>query len=185
MKAIVYQSKTGFTEKYAQMLAEKTGLPVWRLEEAGRQLPRDAEIFYLGWLKAGNVVGLDAAMDRYTIRGAAIVGMAPAGNGDLWTEAKINGGTSDTGGRIFYLQGGYAPEKLRGLDRLMMRFVSRSVVKRLEAKGDTATEQDLAMLELYRSGGDCVREEALEEIVDWMKNGSHEGVLKPVPRVEI
>jgi len=26
MKAIVYQSKTGFTEKYAQMLAEKTVL---------------------------------------------------------------------------------------------------------------------------------------------------------------
>ena len=29
------------------------------------------------------------------------------------------------------------------------------------------------------------REEALEELVDWMNNGSYEGILKPVPRVEI
>lgn len=58
----------------------------------------------MGWLMAGSVKGLERAMDRYTIRGAAIVGMSPSGNGDLWTEAKINGGTSDGGARIFYLQ---------------------------------------------------------------------------------
>ena len=185
MKAIVYCSKTGFTRKYAQLLAEKTGLPVYSVEEAKQQLLRNEEIFYMGWLKAGSVVGLDRAMDCYTIRGAAIVGMAPNGNGDLWTEAKINGGTSDSGGHVFYLQGGYAPEKLRGMDRLMMKFVTRSVIKQLEAKGSSATEQELAMLELYRNGGDCVREEALAEIVEWIRSGSHEGVLKPVPRVEI
>ena len=185
MRAIVYCSKTGFTRKYAQFLAEKTGLPAYDAEEAARRLSRDAEVFYMGWLKAGGVVGLDKAMDRYTVRGAAIVGMSPSGNGELWTEARINGGTSDSGGRVFYLQGGYAPEKLRGLDRWMMLFMSKSVIKRLEAKGSAATEQELAMLEMYRHGGDCVREEALTEIVDWMENGSHEGVLKPVPRVEI
>jgi len=35
------------------------------------------------------------------------------------------------------------------------------------------------------SGGDCVREEALEEIADWMQNGSHKGAIKPVPGVDI
>ena len=185
MKAIVYMSETGFTEKYAKLLAEKVQLPAYSVKEAGKTLPRACEVFYMGWLRAGSVKGLDCAMDRYTIRGAAIVGMSPDGNGDLWTEAKINGGISDGGARIFYLQGGYAPEKLRGMNRLLMRFMTKFVVKKLQAKGDTATEQDLKMLEMYQKGGDCVREEALEEIVRWFAEGSHEGVLKPVPTVEI
>ena len=112
MKAIVYTSQTGHTQRYAQMLAERTGVPAYSLKEAGKSLRRGEEIFYMGWLMAGTVKGLQSAMDRYTIRGAAIVGVSPQGNGDLWTEARINGGYSDSGGRLFYLQGGYAPEKL-------------------------------------------------------------------------
>ena len=185
MKAIVYTSQTGFTQKYAQLLSAKVGVPAYSAAEAVRQLPRDSEVFYMGWLKAGSVEGLDRAMDRYTIRGAAIVGMSPTGNGELWTEAKINGGVSDSGGHLFYLQGGYAPDRLRGLNRLMMRFVSKSVTKKLLAKGASLTEQDRAMLSLYQNGGDCVREENLNEIVEWFLRGSHDGVLKPVPRVDI
>ena len=32
IRAIVYTSNTGHTEKYARMLGEKTGLPVYSLE---------------------------------------------------------------------------------------------------------------------------------------------------------
>ena len=102
MKAIVYTSQTGHTQRYAQMLAERTGVPAYSLKEAGKSLRRGEEIFYMGWLMAGTVKGLQSAMDRYTIRGAAIVGVSPQGNGDLWTEARINGGYSDSGGRLFY-----------------------------------------------------------------------------------
>ena len=98
MKAIVYTSQTGHTQRYAQMLAERTGVPAYSLKEAGKSLRRGEEIFYMGWLMAGTVKGLQSAMDRYTIRGAAIVGVSPQGNGDLWTEARINGGYSDSGG---------------------------------------------------------------------------------------
>ena len=96
MKAIVYTSQTGHTQRYAQMLAERTGVPAYSLKEAGKSLRRGEEIFYMGWLMAGTVKGLQSAMDRYTIRGAAIVGVSPQGNGDLWTEARINGGSFST-----------------------------------------------------------------------------------------
>lgn len=92
MKAIVYTSQTGHTQRYAQMLAERTGVPAYSLKEAGKSLRRGEEIFYMGWLMAGTVKGLQSAMDRYTIRGAAIVGVSPQGNGDLWTP----GSTGDT-----------------------------------------------------------------------------------------
>ena len=80
MKAIVYTSQTGHTQRYAQMLAERTGVPAYSLKEAGKSLRRGEEIFYMGWLMAGTVKGLQSAMDRYTIRGAAIVGVSPQGN---------------------------------------------------------------------------------------------------------
>ncbi len=38
MKAIVYESNTGFTQKYAFMLSEKTGLPAYLLENAKSEL---------------------------------------------------------------------------------------------------------------------------------------------------
>ena len=131
MKAIVYTSQTGFTRQYAQLLSERTGVPAYELKEAAGKLPRDSEVFYMGWLMAGSVKGLERAMDRYTIRGAAIVGVSPSGNGDLWTEAKINGGTSDGGARIFYLQGGYAPEKLGFFSRLLMKKMGASVTRKI------------------------------------------------------
>ena len=139
MKAIVYTSQTGHTQRYAQMLAERTGVPAYSLKEAGKSLRRGEEIFYMGWLMAGTVKGLQSAMDRYTIRGAAIVGVSPQGNGDLWTEARINGGYSDSGG----------------------------------------------MAEIFQHGGDFVREEALDEIVRWFREGPHDGEVKAVPSVDI
>ena len=55
MKAIVYTSQTGHTQRYAQMLAERTGVPAYSLKEAGKSLRRGEEIFYMGWLMAGTV----------------------------------------------------------------------------------------------------------------------------------
>ena len=69
MKAIVYMSQTGFTQRYARMLSEKTGVPAWSLAEAKKQLRQGDDVFYMGWLMAGSVKGLDSAMDRYVIRG--------------------------------------------------------------------------------------------------------------------
>ena len=184
MKAIVYTSHTGHTQRYAQLLAERTGVPAYSMKEAREKLRPKDEIFYMGWLMAGTVKGVQAAMDRYTIRGAAIVGVSPQGNGDLWTEARINGGYSDSGGRLFYLQGGYAPEKLGFLYRMMMKPMAGSVIRQVKARGEAASAQEREMAEVFRNGGDFVRREALDEIVQWFREGDHTGEVKAVPRVE-
>ena len=184
MKAIVYTSQTGFTRRYAEMLAAQTGLPAYDAKTAKGQLPRGSEIFYMGWLLAGEVKGLKAAMGRYTVRGVAMVGVSPQGNGELWTEARINSGASDDGGRIFYLRGGYAPEKLGGLYRLMMGHMAKTVIRQVEAKEAGATAEEREMAEVFRSGGDYVQEEALEEIAAWIREGDHTGVVRDTPSVE-
>ena len=52
---IVYTSNTGYTREYAMLLGEKTGLPVYSLDEAGKKLAPGDPVIYLGWLMAGKV----------------------------------------------------------------------------------------------------------------------------------
>ena len=55
MNAIVYTTNTGSTKRYAQLLGNETGLPVYALGEAEKTLSPGAKIFYLGWIQAGAV----------------------------------------------------------------------------------------------------------------------------------
>ncbi|MDO5443636.1 MAG: hypothetical protein Q4G10_08195 [Bacteroidia bacterium] len=57
IKAVVYTSETGHTKKYAELFGERTGLPVYDLDTAIKEVPKGAEIVYLGWLMAGTVKG--------------------------------------------------------------------------------------------------------------------------------
>ncbi len=45
MDAIVYTTNTGSTERYARLLAEETGLPVYSLEEAKKQFRAEQRLF--------------------------------------------------------------------------------------------------------------------------------------------
>jgi hypothetical protein len=54
---IVYESKTGFTKRYADMLSLKTGLKAFRVKEL-KGIDRDEEVIFLGWMKVGKIQGL-------------------------------------------------------------------------------------------------------------------------------
>ena len=73
--AIVYTSQTGFTARYAALLAERTGLPCRPLKEAAA-LPRGTAVIYLGWLCAGGIKGLKGARRRFRTAAVCAVGMA-------------------------------------------------------------------------------------------------------------
>ena len=79
MKAIVYTSDTGHTERYAKMLGDKTELSVYKLDEALKQLPYGSEIIYLGWLFANNIKGIKKASKNYKISAAVAVGLCDTG----------------------------------------------------------------------------------------------------------
>ena len=61
MNAIIYTTNTGSAERYALLLAEQTGLPVYSLTEAKKAVSAGAEVIYLGWIMAGSVKGYAAA----------------------------------------------------------------------------------------------------------------------------
>ena len=74
VNAIVYTSKTGHTREYALLLGEKTGLPVYSLDEAISRLPGGSPVIYLGWVHASHVKGYTSAAKRFAVRAVCAPG---------------------------------------------------------------------------------------------------------------
>ena len=161
--AIVYTSNTGFTAQYASLLGGETGLPVYSLEDASKSLPQSSPIVYLGWLTAGKVQGYDKAVTKFNLQALCAVGMAKSGS-QMEDVRKSN--NLPQGLPLFTLQGGFDLKKLRGVYKLMMLVMSKTVAKKLAAKPDrTPDEED--MLDLFQNGGNRVSLENLRPVLAW------------------
>ena len=166
--AIVYTSNTGFTAQYASLLGGETGLPVYSLEDASKSLPQSSPIVYLGWLTAGKVQGYDKAVTKFNLQALCAVGMAKSGS-QMEDVRKSN--NLPQGLPLFTLQGGFDLKKLRGVYKLMMLVMSKTVAKKLAAKPDrTPDEED--MLDLFQNGGNRVSLENLRPVLAWYEGES-------------
>ena len=83
INAIVYTSATGFTARYAALLAERPRLPAYELAQAGTALSKRAPVLYLGWLCAGGIKGLKKAAARFDVKAVCAVGMSAGGGGSV------------------------------------------------------------------------------------------------------
>ena len=155
VSAIVYTSATGFTAQHATLLHHQTGLPVFRLEDTD-QLPRNTPVLYLGWLRAGKITGLKKARAQLAVAGVCAVGMAPAVELE-----KLRRDNRLEAVPLFYLRGGYAPARVRGINKLMMA----AMEKVLAGKSDP---QSRAALDAVRHGADWVSQEQLDPVLDWL-----------------
>ena len=166
MKAIIYTTNTGSTAQYAKMLAEKTGLQAFSMEEAKSKVEAGSEIIYLGWIMAAQVKGCKEAAKKYKIRAICAVGMEKTGTrteeirGKTCVPAEIP---------LFTLQGNFNVKKLHGLYRIMMNMMVKMVTKQLGAKAER-TQRENEMLEIMLHGGENVREENLKSILDYYKS---------------
>ncbi len=166
MEAIIYTTNTGSTAQYAKMLAEKTGLSVFSMEEAKSKVEEGSEIIYLGWIMAAQVKGYKTAAKKYKIRAVCAVGMERTGTR---TEEIREKTCVPAEIPLFTLQGNFNVKKLHGIYRLMMNMMVKMVTKQLESKTDR-TQRENEMLEIMLHGGENVREENLGEVLDWYKS---------------
>ena len=162
---IVYQSHTGFTKEYAQMLGKAEKMKTYTLAEAERQLLSDAQVFYMGPLTAGHIGGLDRSMKRWKIQGVCGVGMSQPGEG---TMASLRRSNYVGDAPLFYLQGGWAPKKVGWLKRRMVNMVTRSTRKTLQAKA-VRTPREQEQLDFLLKGGSCVAFENLAPLREWLR----------------
>ena len=157
VKYIVYTSNTGYTKKYAELLSERLLIPAIDLKAAKGRVPRKAEIIYMGWIRAGGLVGYGKVKRRYDVRG--IVGVCLGASG-----SQIDGLAKrcrpKNGVPIFTVQGGMDRDRLTGINKSMIDML----VKMLRAKDDK-TEDECKMLEMIENGGDFFNPDNLDPIV--------------------
>ncbi|MGN1250815.1 MAG: hypothetical protein ACI4XW_12145 [Candidatus Spyradocola sp.] len=165
IQAIVYTSNTGSTALYARMLARETGLPALERREASAALARGAEVICLGWIMANGVQGYAEAAQRYRVRMVCAVGIGRTGScvAEIREKNRIPADVA-----LFTLQGGFHPQKLRGVQRLLMRLMAYTVKKNLAGKPDrTPDEHDL--LDLMTNGGSRVSQQNLAQPLEWCR----------------
>lgn len=149
--AIVYTSNTGFTAWYARTLSEKTGLPCRNLDQPG---PKGQRVVYLGWLRAGSLCGLKKARRCYDVAALGVVGMSPTPNGKAMEDIDLP---------AFYLPGGYAPAKIKGVYKIMMAMMGRAL-----GRTPPKNEEETAMREAFQEGCDWTEERHLDPLLVWL-----------------
>lgn len=159
IKAICYTSNTGFTEKYAKMIGDKTGLPVYSLKEAKAKLEKGAPIVYLGWLFANSVSGYKKAAKRFKV--CAVCGVGLCDTGALIEE--VRKATSLPGNvPLFTMQGGMDKSKLRGIKKMLINMLTKGLASQKER-----TEQEERMLYLLQTPINFVSEDNIRAFLEW------------------
>ena len=141
---IIYTSKTGFTKRYSEWLAEKMNADLIDLKDAQKKGDRffdDYEaIVYAGWCMAGSVVKAKWFLDKAsTWKGKRlaimVVGGSPNDNPDV--EETLNKILNDEQREYitaFYCQGGINYDKMKGPSKLAMKMFASALKKRKDEK---------------------------------------------------
>ena len=160
---IIYSSKTGFSLRYAQWLAETLNCRAISFKERKTIKLTDYEkIILFGGLYAGNMSGFGWLKKQLPSLGgkriaAVAVGCAPVGNPDLpESMEKLFGSTPEITG--FYCQGGLNYEHMSAVHRAMMAAL------RAALRGKPEMAEMLAVISHSFDGTD---REDLAPVVQW------------------
>lgn len=158
-KIVVYESGTGFTAKYAGWIAKELGCEVIERKKVNtNELAGYDVVIYGGWIMGGMVMGYDK-VKNLGIKHVIVfgVGMTMPSNEVATKIAEQNQIPVEN---FFYFEGGYAPEKLGFLKKMMLNMIKKSVEKKPEK-----TVEDLHTLETFK-GADHTKQDAIIGLVD-------------------
>ncbi len=153
---VIYQSETGFAERYARWAAARMNADCLSLADAGWRRGEEAVLF--GSVRADKIGGLRKARHRFRLQAVVAVGISPYSDGLCERLKKANG----YDGALFSVQGGVDRSKLGWMQRRVLDAVSAS----LRTRGD----EDLALV--AREGGDLSSENQLLNFMVWWQSWS-------------
>ncbi len=173
-KAVVlYQSKYGATQKYAQWLAEALGCSLVETKQATREQVREYDVIILGGgIYASGIAGIGFLKKHHAhLRDKRIVVFA-AGASPYDKKAMAQLRNRNLKGAmanlpIFYCRGAWNEEAMSWKDRVMC-----NLLKRMVAKKDPAAYEpwESALMEAIGSSHDWTSREQLQPILDWVRN---------------
>ena len=163
---IAYESNTGYTRQYAELLGEELGLPVFPVGKIPAY-HRGEDAIFLGWLMGGFVTGLARARLQCNVRCVAATGMSPESAEIEEALHKKNG--LAPGVPLFYLQAGYDFRKLKGVYKAIMSLKNKSILENYA--GMTQEEKEThPTYRMVARGDSVVSKEHLERVIAWAKS---------------
>ncbi len=167
---IICNSKTCFTQKYADWIAEETGGIVVPYKELSKTTisAEDTAIFG-SRLHAGRIERLNKIKSRFRNRRLIVfaVGGAPNDAASAIDKVWSANFTEDECASIphFYMQGGINYEKMGFLDRMMMKTAAK-----IMSKQKHQNPEDAGFAEAIQSSYDISSREYIEPLVAHIKN---------------
>lgn len=161
VKAIVYESSTGHTKQYAEMLSERLEIPALTNREARKNLKKNDEVVFLGWISATKIKGLTKAK-RYNVKCVGAVGIYP--EEELYKKSLVERNKVDK--EFFYLRGGLDYNKLSFCKRKLLQWIGKMI-----ELGNKPEDQEL--IKLFKYGGNFVSESNLEPMVSYLETNKN------------
>lgn len=162
---VIYTSNTGYTEQYAKMLAKALDTFAYSLDRVP-ECHRGKDCIYMGWLMAGGIKGYKKAKKLFKVRAVVGVGMGPDNPSlvpGFRESMKIKSKVA-----VFYLQGGFDLDRLKGPYKLIMKLKIKEIAGRLGTKTDRTPAEDLT-LAMTMGAASAVDEKNLAPIIAWAK----------------
>nr|WP_122011683.1 flavodoxin domain-containing protein [Maliibacterium massiliense] len=170
---VVYQSKYGATQRYAQYLAGALGADMLSCRDASASTlaPYDT-LLYGGGIYAGGIAGLKRF--KKTLRALASPRLVLFACGASLPQAETvaairRQNCADLPGDtpIFYLRGAICPQKMRSADKLMMRMLMRMLQKKPPEQLEPWARDALTLG--MDTDADWVDPQNIAPIVAWVK----------------
>ncbi len=165
--AVIYNSQTGFTKRYAEWIAEAAGADCLELASAKRKsLNAYDAIVFGGWARTGGIRRLSwlkGNMDRWADKKLIVfcVGASPIESPDVEPALRRNFTAAEWERvSVFYCPGGLNYEKMPASSRLMMKMF----VKMQSAKKDQ-TEAEREMVRMIAASYDISDRKYIEPIL--------------------
>ncbi|MBR0374348.1 MAG: flavodoxin family protein [Mogibacterium sp.] len=163
---VVYASNTGHTKQYAEMLAKELNVSAVPVDK----IPgfyRGSDAIFFGWLMAENIMGYKKAKAACNVRCVVGVGMSP--EDDEIEQRLREKGKFPPAMPVFYLQGGYDFNKLKGPFKAIMSLKQKEILGRFEGQSE-AEKQANPVYRMVTEGYSVVSRERLDKVVAWAKS---------------
>ena len=167
---VIYKSQTGFTEKYANWIAEELGCDTYPLENVNLvDLSEFNLIIFGGGIRAGRIGGIKFVdKTRSGFPNKKLVVFATGATPPLESEAIERVRTMNLPKNsvipFFYFQSGFNYERMKGFDKLLITMY-RGMMRMMKDKDGTQNEMVSAMKNSY----DHSSRGSIEPLVSFVK----------------
>ena len=173
MKTIViYKSKTGFTKKYANWIAEELKADIYEASKVNINMLSDYDtIVFGGGLYAVGINGVKFITENIEkLKDKKIVvfatGASPSRE-EVINEVRDQNFTKEQQEYIkfFYARGGFNYKELNLFDKLLMNFLKMKIKRK---NPEELTNDEKGMLAIYDKGADYTKKSNIEPLIEYV-----------------